>query len=304
MADRPSGLTALVLGAAAGGGFPQWNCACRLCALVRSGDRRLRPATQASVALTADGADWLVVGASPDMRQQVLGAPALAPRTGRRDSPVAGVLLLSADVDGIAGLLTLRERQAFTLYAPGPILSVLRANAVFDVLDPALVERVEVRPGEPRPCPGGMMLTLMPMPGKVPLYLEDRAAAAPEPGPAYAARVDAGGRCVIVAPACAGITDQVRSQLAPADLLFFDGTVFHDDEMIAAGVGVKTGRRMGHAPIAGPDGSLAGLAELRGRRIFLHINNTNPILLADSPERREVEAAGYEVAYDGMEIRV
>jgi pyrroloquinoline quinone biosynthesis protein B len=138
----------------------------------------------------------------------------------------------------------------------------------------------------------------------VPLYLEDRAATQPEPGPTYAALVQGSGRSIIVAPACADITEAVRAQLRQADVLFFDGTLFDDDEMIAAGVGQKTGRRMGHVPIGGPDGSLARLADLPGRRIFLHINNTNPILLAGSPERLQVEAARFEVAYDGMEIRL
>jgi pyrroloquinoline quinone biosynthesis protein B len=141
------------------------------------------------------------------------------------------------------------------------------------------------------------------MPGKVPPYREDRAAAQPEAGPTFAALLQADGRSVIVAPACAEITDDVRARLR-ADVVFFDGTLFTDDEMIAAGLGEKTGRRMGHVPISGPGGTLERLRDLPGRRIFLHINNTNPILLANSPERAIVEAAGFEVAYDGMEVRL
>ena len=134
--------------------------------------------------------------------------------------------------------------------------------------------------------------------------MEERGAMQPEPGPTYAALLQANGRSVIVAPACADITDSVRQQLRPADLLFFDGTLFTDDEMVTAGLGEKTGRRMGHVPVSGPGGTLEGLADLPGRRILLHINNTNPILLSDSPERRQVEAAGFEIAYDGMEVQV
>jgi len=158
--------------------------------------------------------------------------------------------------------------------------------------------------GEPIECGAGLSLTLMEMPGKVPLYLESACAAEPEPGPNYAACLEANGRRVIVAPACAEITHRVRRQLDDADIVFFDGTLFSDDEMIAAGLGAKTGLRMGHVPVSGPGGTLEGLAGGRGRRILLHINNSNPILLAGSPERLEVEAAGFEVAYDGMEVRL
>jgi pyrroloquinoline quinone biosynthesis protein B len=304
MPDRAARLTGLVLGAAAGGGFPQWNCGCRQCSLVRSNDPRVRPATQASVAISGNGSDWIVVGASPDLRQQILQTPCLWPRTPGRDSPIAGVVLIGGDVDAIAGLLVLRERQPLTIYAPPALLDLLDANRIFDVLDPSLVRRVALTPLEPVPCGGGLTLTLLAMPGKVPLYMEERGATQPEPGPNYAALLQANGGSVIVAPACAEITDPVRHQLRQADLLFFDGTLFTDDEMITAGLGQKTGRRMGHVPVSGPGGTLEGLADLRGRRILLHINNTNPIWLLDSPERRQVEMAGFEIAYDGMEVQV
>ncbi|MBO0710595.1 MAG: pyrroloquinoline quinone biosynthesis protein PqqB [Acetobacteraceae bacterium] len=297
-------MRAIVLGSAAGGGFPQWNCGCRLCCLARAGDSRVRPATQASVAVTADSAQWCVVGASPDVRQQVLQTPELWPERGTRDSPIASVVLLGGDIDAIAGLLVLRERQALTVYVPGPLMGLLEANPVFDVLDPALVRRVRLGPHEPAACPGGLTLTLLPMPGKIPLYLEDRGADQPEAGPTYAALLEAHGRRMIIAPACAEITETVRAELRRADLLFFDGTLFTDDEMIVAGLGEKSGRRMGHVPISGADGTLARLADLPGRRIFLHINNTNPILMSGSPERGLAEAAGFEVAYDGMEVRL
>ncbi len=299
-----AGLTTLVLGAAAGGGFPQWNCGCSLCRLARAGDSRARPATQASVAVSGNETDWIVVGASPDLREQILRTPALWPGAGLRHSPITGVVLLGGDVDALAGLLTLRERQPFTIYAASELLGLLRENRIFGVLDPALVRMQPIVPGERVRCGGGVDLTLLEMPGKLPLYLEDRNATGPEPGPAYAARLTANGRSVIVAPACAEITDAVRRRLAEADAVFFDGTLFTDDEMIALGLGAKTGRRMGHVPVSGPGGALEGLADLPGRRIFLHINNSNPILLADSPERRQVEAAGFEVAYDGMEVRL
>ncbi len=293
----------LVLGAAAGGGFPQWNCGCRLCALARSGDPRALPRSQVAVAVSGDAASWVVVGASPDLRQQILGAEVLAPR-GERDSPVVGVVLLSADVDGMAGLLVLREQQRLVVWAPASILRVMADNLIFASLDPALVTRVEVAAGVPVDTGFGVVLTLLEMPGKVPLYQEDRGAAVAEAAPTYAARLEAGGRCVVIAPGCAEISDGVLARLAGADVLFFDGTLFTDDEMIVAGLGKKLGRRMGHVPVSGPGGSLERLAGFVGRRIYLHINNTNPMLVDGTKERGIVEQAGWEVSWDGMRVGV
>ena len=295
-------MKAIVLGSGAGGGLPQWNCRCRICSLARAGDPRARPRTQSSVAVSADQQHWIVLGASPDLRQQILNTHALAPQNGLRHSPIAQVALLNADIDAIAGLLVLREGSPFDLIAPTPILDVLRANPVFDVLDPALVRRVPAEPGQTIDCGHGLSLTLLQMPGKIPLYLEDRAAAQPAAGPTYAALVEGGGRRILVAPGCADLTAEVQDVLRQADVIFFDGTLFTDDEMIVAGLGHKTGRRMGHMSMSGPDGTLARLADLPARRIFIHINNTNPVLIENSPERRAAEAAGFEIAYDGMEV--
>ncbi len=229
--------------------------------------------------MTGNERDWLIVGASPDMRQQLLQTPRLWPRTGQRDSPISGVVLTNSDIDAIAGLLVLRERQPFTVYAPAAVLDVLASNDVFNVLDTSLVKRVALTPMQPVSCAGDLTLTLLPMPGKVPLYREQPGATQPEAGPTYAALVQVGKRSVIIAPACANITDAVLRQLQAADVLFFDGTLFTDDEMIAAGLGEKSGARMGHVPVSGPSGTLARLGGLSARRILLHINNTNPILL-------------------------
>jgi pyrroloquinoline quinone biosynthesis protein B len=294
----------LVLGSAAGGGFPQWNCACRACSRARAGDPAAQPRTQVSVAATADEVHWLIIGASPDLRQQILQTPALFPQSGARHSPIEGVVLLSADVDGIAGLLVLREQQALRIFAPAPILEILAQNQIFSALDSRIVERHELAPNTPVLAAPGLTLTLLPMPGKIPLYQENRNSVVAEPGATYAAKLEADGRCAIVAPACADYSSTVQESLAPADVLLFDGTLFTDDEMIAEGVGQKTGRRMGHMPVSGADGSLVKLAEHPGRCIYLHINNTNPMLLDDSPQRAEVHAAGVEVAHDGMEIIV
>jgi pyrroloquinoline quinone biosynthesis protein B len=219
-----------------------------------------------------------------------------------RDSPISGVVLIGGDIDAIAGLLVLRERQPFTIYAPTPLLALLADNDVFNVLDPTLVRRVEISPMQPVPCGANLTLTLLTMPGKVPLYRETPGATEAEAGLTYAARLEAEGRTVVVAPGCADISDAVLGQFRDAHVLFFDGTLFTDDEMILAGLGTKTGARMGHVPVSGANGTLTRLAGLPARRILFHINNTNPILLSDSPQRRQVEAAGFEVSFDGMEI--
>lgn len=302
MKELHAGFSAIVLGAAAGGGFPQWNCGCGLCALARAGDPRVRAATQASVAVSANQKDWLLIGASPDLGQQISRTRALWPRPGGRDSPIKGVVLVGGDIDAIAGLLVLRERQPFTIYAPRRVMEILAANSVFGVLDPSIVRMVEVKPLEPIPCGLDLTLTLLPMPGKPPLYLEARDGIGAEP--TFAALIQSNGHGMIIAPACADITKNVVQQLRRADVIFFDGTLFTDDEMIVAGLGTKTGRRMGHVSVSGPDGTIARLGDLPVRRVLLHINNSNPILLDDSPERRAVEAAGFEVAYDGMEIHL
>jgi pyrroloquinoline quinone biosynthesis protein B len=236
------------------------------------------------------------------MRQQILANDVLAPPPGTRNSPVAGVVLISADIDGIAGMLVLREQQRLRVFAPASILKVLAANSVFASLDPALVERVEIAAGVATDTGFGLSLTLLEMPGKIPLYQENRSLAVAEPAITYAAQLSAQGKTCVIAPACAMVNDKVLEQLGGADLLLFDGTLFTDDEMLRAGVGTKTGQRMGHISVSGPEGSLERLATIQGRKVFFHINNTNPMLLDNSDERRLVEAAGFEVAYDGMRI--
>jgi pyrroloquinoline quinone biosynthesis protein B len=295
-------MQAILLGAGAGGGFPQWNCGCANCTRARQNDPAARPATQASVAVSAQGKSWLIIGASPDLRQQLLATPELAPPPGTRNPPIGGVVLVSADIDGLAGLFVLRENHAFRLFAPASILKILEENPIFRIMDPALVERVEVRPGVPFDTRLGMILTILEMPGKIPLYQEQRDAASIPVSPTYAARVEADGKVCVAAPGCAELTEQVLASVADADLLFFDGTLFHDNEMIAAGLGWKTGRRMGHVSVSGQDGVLSRLGGLKARKIFFHINNSNPMLLDDSEERKVVTEAGFEVGYDGLRV--
>jgi len=305
----------LVLGSAAGGGFPQWNCNCANCRRARSGDPAAVPRTQSSLAVSADGERWLLLNASPDLRQQIMASPALHPRRGARHSPIAAVVLSNADVDHVAGLLTLRENQTLAVYASDRIHAALRDNPVFNVLNPSVVARRVLSLDQPVTVAGfddaslGLQVTAFSVPGKVALYLENEKA-----GPGFGTqsgdtigleiRVDERRRFFYL-PACAALSPELMARLRGAPLVFFDGTLWQDDEMISMGVGAKTGRRMGHMSIGGEDGSLAAFTGLGvQRRIYVHINNTNPILIAGSPERLQVEAAGWEVAYDGMETRL
>ena len=296
-------LTAIVLGAAAGGGFPQWNCRCPVCRLAWAGDTRVKPRTQASLAVTVDGEAWTLLNASPDLRAQIQATPALQPRSNARDSPIAAVVLTGAEVDQVAGLLTLRERQDLTVFGTAETLAALAANPIFGVLAAGVVTRKAVDRDAPFPLPGGLAAEFFAVPGKLALYLEgDDPALATETGANVGVELVYGGRRLAYVPGAADMTAALRKRLARADVVLFDGTLFVDDEMIATGTGTKTGRRMGHMPLDGKDGTLAALAGLKARRILTHINNTNPILIKGSAERRKVEAAGFEVAEDGMEI--
>ncbi len=296
-------LTAIVLGAAGGGGYPQWNCRCAVCRLAWAGDPRAKPRTQASLAVCADGNNWTLLNATPDLRAQLLATPVLHPRTTLRASPIAAVVLTGAEIDQIGGLLTLRERQAFTVFATADTIAVLDANPIFGVLAADVVTRKAVACGEVFSLPGGVTAELFAVPGKIALYLEDRnPALAAETGANVGVEIVCGSHRLAYVPGAAAVTAALRERLAKADVVLFDATLFADDEMIKTGTGNKTGRRMGHMPLGGKDGTLAALGGLPGRRILTHINNTNPILIEGSPERRMVEAAGFEVAEDGMEI--
>jgi len=294
-------LTAIVLGSAAGGGYPQWNCRCPVCRLAWEKDSRVRPRTQTSLAVSADGECWILLNASPDLRAQLAATPALQPQSGIRGSPIAAVVLTGAEIDQIAGLLHLRERQPFAIRATHGALDIVAANPVFDVLAPDVVTREAVTLGKPFAI-GGIEIELFPAPGKVPLYLERGDPGSDDGSVNTGAELTAGSRRLVFVPGAASLTPALTARLARADVVLFDGTLFTDDEMIRTGSGTKTGRRMGHMPIDGEGGSLAVLAALPGRRIYIHINNTNPILVDGSPERRRVEAAGVEIAEDGMEI--
>ncbi|RAP39940.1 pyrroloquinoline quinone biosynthesis protein PqqB [Rhodovulum viride] len=294
-------LRARILGAAAGGGLPQWNCGCPNCDAARAG--RIPSQTQSSLAVTGNGRDWAVLNASPDIRQQLANCPDLHP-TGLREMPLRSVLVTNGDIDHVAGLLTLREAQPFALMATAAIHEVLDANPIFAALKPGLVRRETVALGRPFALAPGLTAELFPVPGKVPLYLEGDTVETDLVGEqTVGVRLEAGGTEAFYIPGCAAVPPDLAARLTGAALVFFDGTLWRDDEMIRAGLGEKTGRRMGHISMSGPEGSIRAFAGLEvGQKVFVHMNNTNPVLDPSSPERAEAEAAGWIVGQDGLEI--
>ena len=291
-------LTAIVLGSAAGGAFPQWNCRCPVCQLAWAGDARVRPRTQASLAVSSGDGRWTLINASPDLGQQIRTTPALHPR-----GAISGMELPqeTIEIDQISGRVHVRESTPFALYATPASHAAIAGNSMFGAM--TAVTRRAVNPGETFQLSGGIAASLFTVPGKVPLYLED---GEPEIGVESAANVgvdlQCGGARLVFVPGAAAVTPAMMQRFAAADVVLFDGTLFTDDEMQRSHTGVKTGRRMGHMPIDGAGGTLETLASVRARRIFIHINNTNPVLIDGSPERASVEAAGWQVAEDGMEI--
>lgn len=305
-------LRVVVLGAAAGGGVPQWNCGCQVCRAARTTNPELQ-STQASLAISADGDHWFLINASPDLRQQLTATPALHPAHGKlRHSPVSGVILTNGEIDAIAGLLSMREGWPFTIYAHEKVLATLKSNSVFNVLSDKNVkrERIETEqafePTLPDGTPSGIEILAFEVTGKGAWYLEgERREGNDAAGDTLGLRVrdKATGKFFYFVAACAAVTDDLESRLKGAPLVFFDGTVWQDDEMIAAGLSTKTGRSMGHISMSGEQGAIAALEKLGiERKIFLHINNSNPALLHNSGERRAAERAGWQIPADGTEI--
>ena len=306
-------LRIVVLGAAAGGGIPQWNCGCPVCRAARSEQRHLR-STQASIAVSRDGKHWFLVNASPDLRQQLTATPQLHPRDGQlRHTPIAGVILTNGEIDAVAGLLSMREGSPFAIYAHPRVLAILKDNSIFNVLGEKHVKRLPItvdkpfEPALPDGTPSGLEVLAFAVPGKGAWYLEGKA----HPGGGDAAgdtlglRIaeKASGKYFFFLAACAHVTDALKARIQGAPLVFFDGTVWRDDELIAAGLGQKTGQAMGHIAMSGKNGAIEGFADLDiAQKVFLHINNSNPAWLNGSDERRHAEQAGWQLAADGTEI--
>ncbi|MCA1379696.1 pyrroloquinoline quinone biosynthesis protein PqqB [Bradyrhizobium yuanmingense] len=306
-------LRVVVLGAGAGGGVPQWNCGCEGCRAARAKGQELFR-TQASVAFSGDGEHWFLINASPDLRQQLNATPQLHPKVGAlRHTPIAGVILTNSEVDAVAGLLSMREGSPFTIYAHEKVLAILSSNSIFNVLNEKNVRRQPIalrEPFEPRLPDGarsGLEVLPFAVPGKSAWYLEGKAHPGGESGDGDTLGLKitdkATGKFFYFIAACAEVTDALKAEIDGASLVFFDGTVWRDDEMIRAGLGHKTGKSMGHVAMSGEDGAIARLADLNiDRKLFLHINNSNPALLPGSPERKLTEEAGWQIPADGTEI--
>lgn len=303
---------AIVLGSAAGGGFPQWNCACPMCTLARQSRPEALARTQCSVAVSSDGKRWVLLNAAPELTSQIARTPMLHPKGTSRGSPIAAVVLTGGEIDAITGLLSLREGHAFAIYAAEDVLEVLDANPIFGALPPSRVprqvlplERLEILV-DAAGVSLGLSVTAFAVPGKVPLFSEQGVdPGRADEGATIGLKIHDESGSLFFIPGCAAMTDSLRERLRGAACVMFDGTLWRDDEMILADLGHKTGARMGHMSISGGDGTMAAFADLDvRRRIFIHLNNTNPALLSHSPERQILEAQGWEVATDGMDLFV
>lgn len=299
-------MRATILGSAAGGGFPQWNCGCPNCVAVRERRPGYAARTQDSVALTADGARYALVNTSPDVLAQIQATEALWPRAPRH-SPIAAVILTNGDLDHVLGLFCLRESWPLAVYATASVARGLEESVFirtlrrFDgqlALRPLpLGETIAIADAKGEPL--GLTVRAVAAPGKPPVHLVGHAAPAPDDNVALVLGDAAGGPSIVYAAASA-VADPALVDGHAAVL--FDGTFFREDELVRLGLSRSVARDMAHVPIDGPEGSLARLAAVGGRKIFTHVNNTNPILAPDSPERAAVLAAGWEIGVDGMEI--
>jgi pyrroloquinoline quinone biosynthesis protein B len=299
-----------VLGSAAGGGFPQWNCNCRNCDGVRKGTIRARPRTQSSIAVSADRGDWILFNASPDLLTQFRAFRELQPARAVRDTAVRAIVLIDAQIDHTTGLLMLREGGRLAVYCTPQVREDLtRGNPLFGILEHFCGvdwHPIALEPGATFPIAGaqGLSFTAVPLKSKPPPYSPHRNE--PRPGDNIGVRIadTRTGRVLFYAPGLGEIEPHLRPLLAEADCLMLDGTFWTDDELIRLGVSAKRSRDMGHLPQSGPGGMLEALQSLRARKILIHINNTNPILDEDSAERAALEAGAIEVAYDGMEVEL
>ena len=299
-----------VLGSAAGGGFPQWNCGCSNCRAARAGDADVEPRTQECVAVSADGSHWFLLNASPEIRAQIESFSGLHPR-GPRHSPISGIVLTNGDLDHCLGLLSLRESHPLQLLATRSVERGFReGNVLFKTLqrfDGQLTFRaLELEQSQPLALPdgtpSGLTIEAVPVPGKLPIHLERGGKPSPEDNVGVLIREPARDRTLAYFPAVGGPSVALTAALHRANCVFFDGTFWSSDELPGAGLGTKRAEDMAHWPVGGAEGSLGLLRELRGRRILIHINNTNPILRASSSEAAELTAANVEIARDGLEL--
>ncbi|MFE5403309.1 pyrroloquinoline quinone biosynthesis protein PqqB [Streptomyces sp. NPDC056580] len=291
-----------VLGSAAGGGSPQWNCGCPVCAAVRSRPGLAR--TQSSVVVSADRRRWFLINASPDVPTQIEDFPGLHPHDDRT-TPLEAVLLTDAELDHTLGLLLLRQARALRLYATATVHKTLTdGSGILRTLERYCpVEWRAVVPGTGLALADGLSCRAF----DVPTTKRDRFEAGLDSGRVVGYRLtdERSGGSLVYLPGVQSLTEAVRAEIRGCACLLIDGTCWHDDELVRLGLAGKTSREMGHLPMAGPDGSLAQLPSLSvGRTVFVHMNNTNPVLLENTPERRALEESGMEVAMDGLEVQV
>jgi pyrroloquinoline quinone biosynthesis protein B len=292
-----------ILGAAAGGGSPQWNCNCRVCLAARAPGTRVTPRTQSSIAVQGRDERWFLINASPDLRAQLAYLPRPV-ADGLRSMPVAGVLLTDAEIDHTAGLLLLREAAtALPVYSTAAVRTALAEGyPILRMLESYCgVQWNELRPGSSFELAGsGLDVDVFDVGGDAPLYM---GAEASEPGAIGLTITDAAsGKVLTYVPGLAALDEAIVARFERSDCVLVDGTFWQDDELVQLGVSARRAADMGHLPLGPPSGTLPLLGSLRARTILVHINNTNPILLDDSPERAAVDAASVEVAFDGMEI--
>jgi pyrroloquinoline quinone biosynthesis protein B len=301
-----------VLGSAAGGGLPQWNCGCERCVRARAGDPLVPPRTQPSIAVSADGVRWSIVNASPDVRDQLARFPGLHPRPGTRDIPLDTIVVTNADVDHVLGLLVLRESLPYRIVStPFVRDALLDHNALLRLLEPAWgIAKLDQAVMLDRD--GHLEARFFPVPGKVPTWLSKLASNQPETTVGVRITDLRSGRRLVYAPGIAKLDAGTLAEFEAASCVFVDGTFFRGDELSSVRPGAPDAAAMGHVPISGPGGSLPLLAELRAakpsgsssRVVYIHINNTNPILDSASPEASLVQRAGIEIALDGMELEL
>jgi len=306
-----------ILGSAAGGGFPQWNCACPNCRALRIGTFHGKARTQAQVAISADDHTWFLLGASPDLRAQIEATPALHPREGVRQSPIAGAVLTNADIDHVLGLLLLRELQPLRVHATDSIRRILTEdNSMFAMLQriPNQVSWTSFSPGTTFPLQNpsgedsGLRCRALSLGTHFPAYVsQQRQSELAFRDASLGLIVESpSGKRLAYVPAVPQIDDALLEEFDSADVLLFDGTFWSDDELVriqGSAHNVQTAKQMGHVPVSSSEGSLSRLAGVRRpRKIYVHINNTNPMLNQDGPEYRQVREAGWEIAEDGCQF--
>ncbi|HLN00573.1 MAG TPA: pyrroloquinoline quinone biosynthesis protein PqqB [Bryobacteraceae bacterium] len=302
-----------ILGSAAGGGFPQWNCACSNCRRVRNGTLRGLARTQVQIAVSSDGTDWFLLSASPDLPRQIESFPELQPTAQSRETPIAAFVLPGADLDQILGLIMLRESQPLRVYATPSIRRIIMDNNIIftmvrnqitwdDVIPDREFELTSVSGAK-----SGIRCLPFGLAGNFPHYVDSQLAASLHPADAVLGlRLESpSGKRLVYMPGVPSVRESWLAHLETADLLLLDATFWTDDELIRIQGTGRSARQMGHMPVSGPDGSLAQLAHLkRPRKVYIHVNNTNPVLDEGSPEYQTVRDAGWEVAHDGMEFEL